>query len=204
MTDCVACLDPQNYAAIALKLQETAIHAEECIYALETSLREVTNPATIIATTSGVPNSNANILLNVTIANVTTYANSALTSYATATQWTTGMWQVGMNLTATATGAVTDNSYRELYVAVKAADITLSPAALPYPGYSQISMVTVTEPNTGNGVDMTISSVVALTRAEDQPVFFFRHGNTGSAMAIANGGQLWATRLGDVTSLRVV
>lgn len=204
MTDCVACLDPQNYAAIALKLQETAIHAEQCIYALETQLREVTNPQTIYCSVPSTPAMNADILSVMGINNTALYANSSLTSFYTATQWTTGVWQVGFYLNATASAGVTDNSYRELTVAVKDADITLSPASLPFPGYSQISTVSMTEPNSGSGVDLTISAVVVLDQVEQQPVFFFRHGNVASAMNIASTALVWATRLGDSTTLRVV
>lgn len=204
MTECVACLDPQNYAAVALKLQETATHAEQCIFALETSLRQATNPQTIYASVAAVPLVNANTVFVLGIGNTTIYSNSMLTQFYTASQWTQGVWQVGYYLNATASGAVTDNSIRELSVAVKDADITLNPTTMPFPGYSQLSTVTMTEPNSGSGVDMTISAVVVLDKPEQQPVFIFRHANVASALTLSATSLMWATRLGDTTTLRVV
>ena len=59
MTDCFTCAEPENYAAVALKMQETALRAESCIYDLENRLRGAVNQPTLI-----VPVSSAGILAN--------------------------------------------------------------------------------------------------------------------------------------------
>lgn len=195
--NCLDCPDEQNYAAIALQLQETALQAEACLYEAETLLRQVTNPQTIVINITGAePAVGANILLRIgSQANTVQFANSPRVNLvAGLTPWTPGVWSVGVAITASATGAVTVDSLRELFIQVLRTGtntVTLS------------SVVTTSEPNDGVGVDMCHNLIVELEAGEEFR-FYFRHGNTGSSVQVAAGGLYWATRLSDATALRVV
>ena len=75
MSNCLDCPDEQNYAAIALQLQETALQAEQCLYDAEVALRAAVNPATIVRTTSINQSVAANVKSSIgTISGVTTFA----------------------------------------------------------------------------------------------------------------------------------
>lgn len=198
MTNCLDCPEEANYAAIALQLQETALQAEQCLYAVETSLRQVTNPATIVISMVGAQGVAANTLSRIgqSSANVL-FANSPrVNMVAISTPWEPGVWEVGACITAIATGAVTVNTLRQLFIVVHhiGAPISQDPFT---------TSVTATEPNNGTGVDMTLTTTVVLEEG-DEVQFWFLHGNTGSSVNVSAGALFWATRLSDAQALRVV
>lgn len=202
MTNCVDCPHEENYAAIALQLQETALQAEQCLYAAETALRRVPNPNTTILTLT-----NANAYSSVPeytpmfgVQDIV-FSNSARTSLLFENPAPTGVWMVGCNFTAVATGAINDNTYRELTIAVWPSDISTTTTTLA-PATSWAT-TTVYEPNNGTGVDISALTVLEVGEAE-RIVFFFRHGNTSSTLNVPIGAFFWATRISDATALRVV
>lgn len=195
--NCLDCPDEQNYAAIALQLQETALEAEACLFAAETALRQVTNPQTIVFNVTGAePAVLANVLLRIgTSAGTVAFANSPrINMVQGAVVWTPGVWEVGCAITASATGAVTVDSLRELFIQVLRTGTSTTTFS---------SVITTSEPNDGVGVDM-IHSVILTIEAGEEIRFYFRHGNTGSTVQVAAGALYWATRLSDATALRVV
>lgn len=198
MSNCLDCPDPENYAAIALQLQETALQAEECLYEVETQLRRVTNPQTLLYTlsgpTAGIPVSTRT---RIGLTAGTAWANSDLTQWFTPLGFPPGVWQLGATVTATATGAVTVDSIRELFVTVRGLNDPTTAAD------RFAAVATCTEPNNGNGVDLTVSTVAVVNELE-KVEFFFRHSNAGSTVVVATGALFWGTRLSDATALRVV
>lgn len=198
MSNCVDCPDEQNYAAIALQLQETALQAEACLYAVETSLREVTNPETILLTMTGSQGAAVNVLTRIGGGvGTVTFANTPRINFLTTSiPWTPGVWEVGACITVTSTGAVTADSLRELFIITRRTnDSTAIPDTFQ-------SVLTMTEPNDGVGVDMSHTTVVVLDEGEE--IRFYIRTTNVTGVTVAAGALFWASRLSDASSLRVV
>lgn len=192
MTDCFTCAAPENYAAVALKLQQTAIDAENCIFALEQRLRGAVNPLTLIAPiTLGSFPSDAESIFGM---GTPTFHNSTYNNFNTAMP--RGIYQVGMYFTITAVGAVNDNTYRFARISTRS---VYSAASVPN---SQSVFQTTFEANTGNGMDMMLHTTVT-SDGTDKIQFFAQHGNTSSNCTTTNGVG-WVSRLSDLDAPRVV
>lgn len=192
MTDCFSCAEPENYAAVALKMQETALRAESCIYDLESRLRGAVNQPTLIVPISAVIP--VNTQSNITPTATPTFQNSSFSAF-NLTFTPRGVYQVGLAFTITATGAVNDNTYRFAVIYVR--DVY---DALTVPNKYNV-YETVFESNNGSGMDMAISTVVELD-GSDQVRFAAQHGNTSSTCSVT--GFAWLTRLSDLDAPRVV
>lgn len=192
MTDCFSCAEPANYAAVALKLQQTALQAEDCIYALETRLRAAVNMPTLI-----VPVSFAGVIANAqTILGfgTVTFQNSTITSFNAALP--RGVYEVGLSFNIAATGAVNDNTYRFAQIGVR-------PAGAPLSEPNSFNVFeTSFESNSGNGMDMAVHTVVE-SDGTDRVIFYAQHGNTSSSCDVTFG-LAWAIRLSDLDAPRVV
>lgn len=196
--DCFTCPEPANYAAIALQLQATARQAETCLYAAETQLRAAVNPQSFVFTSTVAQNVSANVSTPISGGtNTMTFTNMPLTSGAFPTQpLGEGMWHVGVCFNAIATGAVTANSYRLTTIRVRdQSQLVTGPDRFNALG-------SIFEPNNGTGVDVTFSTVVALS-ATDIVQLRFLHNNA-SSINLSVGLKLWATRLSDRFGLKVV
>lgn len=192
MTDCFNCADPANYAAVALKLQQTAIQAENCIYDLETRLRAAVNmPAFIIPVSAAGVIANFQTILGFGTA---TFQNSIITSFNNALP--RGVYEVGLSFNIAATGAVNDNTYRFAQIGVRP---TLAPLSQPN---SFEVFETSFESNSGNGMDMAVHTVVE-SDGGDRVIFYVQHGNTSSTCNVTFG-LAWAIRLSDLDAPRVV
>lgn len=196
MTVCVACAEPANFAAVALKLQSTALHAERCIYERQRKLRSATNQPTHV-TMSSAPLAGlaAGVhSLGSLLPGTTLFANSSLRVNGFPPP---GVYEVGCALQATASGAVTDNSIRALNVASK---LVSAPLDAPF---LYAAAETVRDPNNGNGVDMNLSATIVI---QDRQIFAFAfyHENAASTITIAAGAIFWMTRLSDQIATAVV
>jgi len=192
VTDCFTCATPQNYAAVALKMQETALAAESCIFELEQRLRGAVNqPALIVPATFGAFPDNSLVILSLGTA---TFQNSQFTSFFTPLP--RGVYEVGLSFTMTATGAVSDNTYRFARISTRNAYLPLSA-----PDKSTVYEI-VFESNNGAGMDMTLHTVVT-SDGNDVVRFLAQHGNTASTCTVTNG-LAWAVRLSDLDAPRVV
>lgn len=202
MTACLACMQASNYAAVALKLQRTALDAEACIYEMERNLRRVANPDTTIFTTTAlisVPISADLTPLVPSTGNeaITFSNNTGLSSIVSG--YTPGVWQIGAIVNAIASGAVNDNTYRNLYIRVRRS--LTDPDTVPD---FYRAMASATESNTGVGVDITLSATVVFITGNEQVEIAFQHGNAASAINISIGSTWWATKLSTQTTLGVV
>lgn len=194
-TDCYTCPEPANYAAIALLLQKTALDAEACIYPLEAQLRSASNRPTIVNITSSAPSVAANTRTQIAQSTTTTFSNSA--NLVTQNTLPAGIYEAGVWLNATAAGAVTDNSFRQLEIVVRGVnDASTVPDA--YNAYAIIY-----ESNNGNGMDMLLNTTVTLDGTQSIR-YFFTHANVASNVVIAAGAILWVTKISDLTVPRVV
>lgn len=192
MTDCFTCAEPENYAAVALKLQQTAIQAENCIYALETRLRAAINmPAFVVPVSAAAIPANAQVILGFGTA---TFQNSIITSFNNALP--RGVYEVGLSFNIAATGAVNDNTYRFAQIGVRP---LLAPLSQPN---SFNVFETSFESNSGNGMDMAVHTVVE-SDGGDRVIFYAQHGNISSSCNVTFG-LAWAVRLSDLDAPRVV
>lgn len=190
--DCFTCPEPENYAAVALQLQQTALQAESCIFALEQQLRGAVNmPALIVPVSAGGIAANTSFILSTGTA---TFQNSSYTSFGFPLP--RGVYQVGLSFTITATGVVNDNTYRFAQIGVRNFY-----APLTVPNRFNV-FETSFEANTGNGMDMGLHTVVE-SDGNDKILFYAQHGNTSSTMNVT-AGLGWAIRLSDLDAPRVV
>lgn len=191
MTGCFDCADPANYAAVALQMQETALDAEACIYALEQRLRGAVNLPTLIApvTASGIA---SNFQFSLT-PGTPTFQNSTFSAFNTLLP--RGVYQAGVFFTITASGAVNDNTYRFAMIYTRNAF-----DALTVPNKFTV-VETSFESNSGNGMDMTLHTVVE-SDGQDQVFFAAQHGNTSSNCNVS--GFVWVSKLSDLDAPRVV
>jgi hypothetical protein len=199
--DCFDCLQPANYSAVALELQQTALQAESCIFELERSLRSVPNSLTAIQTSTAdyafPSGTRADLGLSTTTTTFSTLSNTNFMFPGSTPVLPAGVWQVGAFVNAVATGAVNANSYRYLYAAVR--NVTDS-VSIPNVYTAEVSCF---EANIGNGMDMNLIATVVLNGKQGIH-FQFLHNNTSSTIAIKAGAIYWAHRLSDQIALKVV
>lgn len=199
MTNCLTCPEPENYAAVALQLQNTAMQAEACLFDLQKQLRNGTNPLTTVITSTGTESIAANVVQDLGVTSFTTnFANNPATQLTVlGPNLPVGVYQVGVALTATASGVVNDNTLRLVRIRTKRDG---TPSSAPD---DSVAEVTIYEPNNGAGSDMSLSTVVTLDGNQDL-IFSFFHLNTSSTITIAAGATYWWTKLSDQVALRTV
>lgn len=199
MTDCFDCMDPANYAAVALKLQETAFSAEACLFEAERSLRHAANLPTVIKTTTATQTINANLLttLNLQTAPLT-FTNSEYTmgNSSTFQVMPAGVWLIGCYLNAFTTGVTDDNTYRQLYLIMRR---PFAPTSEP----DKIKVTTSTFEAAQGSMDMMLCATV-VADGTTVPFFQFQHGNTSSTVGIPAGCIYWCHRLSDQIALKAV
>lgn len=198
------CPTPQNYAAIAKQLHETAVQAEERIYCTEQQLRSAVNRPTYVATTtanmgpfSATTANDTFSIFNSTIASTVNFNNHPTIAVDTAGRWTLGpgMWHMGCSVNLSATGGATDNSYRQLTL-VRRNNIG---------GPHTLDRVIQTTFETANSVVyyMTLSAILRVATFETVQ-FQFSHGNIASTVRIDTGATVWFTKISDSDVIRVI
>lgn len=200
MTDCLTCPEPQNYAAIALQLQNTALQAETCLFDLERQLRNGTNPLTTVVTSVSIEPVAANVLTDLGPQSAFTlnFSNwSTASIFELGTNLPPGVYQVGANVNAIAAGVVDANSLRVLRIRTKKAGTPTNAVA----DFSD--EITIYEPNNGTGSDMSIFTTVTLDGTQEL-LFSFTHTNTSSFINISAGARYWWSRITDQVALRAV
>lgn len=197
MSDCLDCPDEQNYAAIALQLQETALQTEQCIEPLAQALRAAANRPAYIEQTFVANNIAANVVTVIpTTAASEIFVNSNFNSFNGFTLDLPGVYQVGVRLQALPSGAVDNNSFRQLRIRVR----NVSDPASMEDRFT--ALLTTHEPNNGLGVDMSLSTTVVVEE-NDVVSFTFLHNNTSSSIDLIDNAY-WGVKLSDRNTLRVV
>jgi hypothetical protein len=202
------CPEPENYAAVAKQLHETALEAEQRIYCMEALLRSAVNRPTYVATTtvdmgpfsssSGLVPGGVFIFVPGTTAMTVNFANFVAPTYSNGWVLPTGVWHVGAFVATFSVGAANDNTYRQLRI--------LRSNTNPDDGsVFTLDEVAHTAFETANGVQilMTASAVFKLEE-QQRVVFLFRHGNTSSNVSIATGAIVWFTKLSDADVIKVI
>lgn len=206
----LSCPTGENYAAIALQMQETALETESRLIGLEQMLRAANNRPTILQVSTAAI---TGLLLNVegnigplgggafsTPFNNTGYAgNIDDPSQGLTTYLGDGMYEIGLYANLVASGAVTDNTYRMFTIAID----TLDPTVVGGFRRRVKGELTLYETNTGVGTDGVATLETRLT-SQDQIRILAKHGNTGSSVNASIGTWIWISKVSTPDAVVVV
>jgi len=209
------CMEPENYAAIAKKLHDTALIAEQQMFSLENQLRESLNKPTIVQATTaaetGLINGVANLIGPSFAGGITTiFNNSAFPNSFPIANFDTmsltlgeGMYEVGLWCQAEAEGAVNANTVRLFSIQQFTPDPTF--VSFQFNGLRPVSEASYTlfEPNVGGGVEIAFCGTFRIA-AGDRIFFTFSHLNTSSTMRVNAGATGWVHKLSDVSFTEVL
>lgn len=211
----LSCPEPDNYAAVAKQLHETALEAEDRIAALEYQLRSAANRPTIVQTTTALRTgiaANSDTLIGPSFGSgfTTTFNNTVLDSDEQIANndevfnvLGEGIYEVGFTCNAIPSGAADSNSFRVLRIQQYTPDPTSTgPLQLGGRLVNQASY-TLFESNVGNGVDVSLAGHFRIT-AGDWIFFTLLHSNTSSTMNISIGAIGWLHRLSDLSLTAVL
>lgn len=202
--DVLDCPEPENYAAVALQLQETALQAEARLYAVERTLRAAANRFTFVQTTTaaitGLTTGQFQSISPVFVANTVNFNNWPGRTSVTDSVFNPpggGLYQVGFYGNVIASGAVTDNSYRQLRISQ-----TRTPVGEVSDVTVDVAQATVFEANVGGGMDIIVTAVF---NAINGDLFRFEldHSNVGSTLNVSSGAIYWVTYLGSTSTVEV-
>lgn len=207
MTTPLSCPEPENYAAVAKQMHETALEAEARIFELEHLLRFAVNRPTLIQTTTvaitGLGANIDNLIGPGQTTSTRTFDNTALLSEKGVDEFDIfaelgeGLYEVGMFANVIASGAVDDNSIRSFRIVQQRPDPNLGVVTVQDSGY------TMFESNTGVGSDCCIVSHFRM-RTSDRLAFIFFHQNTSSTMNVSSGNIFWLHKLSDSSIIRTL
>lgn len=208
--DDLNCPEPENYAAVAKQLHETALQAEERIYCLEQQLRYAVNRETLVQTTtadmgpfassSGTTTDGGFTIFTTATASTLSFLNFELPPSEGSNGWRLppGMWHVGCYGATFSVGAANDNTYRQMRIIKGRTNPDTG-------GLEYLEEASGTAFETANGVQILITvSDVFKVEEGDRILFLFRHANTSSNVSIASGAIVWFTRLSDADVIRVI
>jgi len=197
------CPDPENYAAVALQLQETALQVEQRLYEVERTLRAAANRPTIVQTTTAALTGLASSLsfsdIQPGLATTTTNFNNMPFGWSYSfipVLPGPGGYDIGCCLNAIASGAVTDNSLRQ----VRIQQLRTVPGGGSVQDVVDSAEATVFEANVGGGMDITVVGTFHL-QPGDEITFEIRHQNAASTLNISSGAIYWTTFLGSETAV---
>lgn len=198
----LSCPEPENYAAIAKQLHETALQAEESIACLERAVRAAVNLPTAVSLktldTNVFPTSTEALIFDSWNANEYTvsFANSSLT-IDDQVRYPAGIYQMGMFIEPYAVGAVTANSIRACFIEIRNQAATGN--------FIRRADMYLLEPNNGLGNGMCLETV---QRVDEGNLIHFKfyHENAGSSMRIGVGTPAiaWITKLSDLNVTKVL
>lgn len=210
----LSCPDPQNYAAVAKQLHETALEAEARISSLEYQLRAAANRPTIVQTTTALRTGIAaatDSLIGPSFGSgfTTNFNNTLLDSDEQIANndevfnvLGDGIYEVGFTCNAIPSGVVDNGTNRIFRIQQYTPDPSSSGPLQMGGRLIDHASYTLFESNVGNGVDVSLAGQFRIT-AGDWIFFTLLHANTSSTMNIAIGAIGWLHKLSDL-SLRVV
>lgn len=211
----MACLTEENYAAIALAMQHTAMEAETRIYEFEHKLRAAVNPPTIIQTsTANITGMVANLVGEQSVGpfgggtfttgfnNTNSNRNIDETSRSLISEIGEGFYEMGIFVSLQPSGVVDDNTYRTLIIAVDRLDPTVISQVTPSERRVANAVYTTFETNTATPMDICLTLRFRLTSL-DRIKFLIEHGNTSSTLTALAGTIVWLTKISEDESVVV-
>lgn len=212
----MTCLTEDNYAAIALAMQQTALEAESRIFEFERLLRQAVNAPTIIQTsTANITGLIANLsgeqyvgpqgggTFTTGFNNTNSNRNIDETGRNLIGEIGEGFYEVGIFVQLQPSGVVDDNSFRAITIAVDRLDQTVISTLTPVERRVVSALYTTFETNTGTPMDICVTLRYKLT-ALDKIKFLLDHGNTSSTLNALAGTIVWLTKIGEDESVVVV
>jgi hypothetical protein len=205
------CPEPENYAAIAKQLHETAQQAEDRVYCIEKLLRYAVNRETYVATTTTTMGSfsssdGTNPLTGSAIFTsgqplTVNFANFPVEQIRlSGGQWLipAGVWHIGVYGASFCVGAASDNTYRQ--IRIRRSRVNPLNGSL-----DTLNEIAHTSFESANGVQILMNaSGVLRIDLDDRITFTFRHGNTASNVSIDVGAIVWFTKLSEADVSRVI
>lgn len=200
------CPDPENYAAVALQMQETALQVEDRLYLVERTLRAAANRQAFVQTTTaartGLTTGGFQPISPSSVANTITFTNwpgtgGSFFGFQIPTDTGPGLYEIGFYGNLIASGAVTDNTFRVVRLRQErvqpgvGTNVTVDSAE-----------ATIFEANVGGGMDLTVSGVFSMILGDSINVEL-SHGNTGSTLNVSSGAIYWVTYLGSPETVEV-
>ena len=195
------CMEPENAAAVAKKLHQTALLAESFIYTKEQLLRSAVNRPTAVET-STAPYTGLVIAFD---ENVSPPVTSNFINFPQDQPSDTvfnddgffrtlgeGIYEIGWAGNVIASGVADVASHRTF----KLRQVRPDPEAFLNPTIYTAGY-TVYEPNTGNGVDFSFSTMMRI-KPGDSVLFTINHGNNSSTLTLSTGSIFWMHKLSDV------
>lgn len=211
----LSCPQPDNFAAVAKQLHETALEAEARIAALEYQLRAAANRPTIVQTTTALRTglaSGTDSLIGPSFGSgfTTNFNNTILDSDEQIANndevfnvLGDGIYEVGFTCNAIPSGVADSNSFRVMRIQQYTPDPTSTgPLQLGGRLINQASY-TLFESAVGNGVDVSLVGEFRIT-AGDWIFFTLLHNNTSSTMNVSIGAIGWLHKLSDLSLTAVL
>ena len=209
----LTCPSDANMGAVAKQLHATALQAEQEIFVAEQQMRAAVNrPTVVVTSTAAITGISSGALQDLgstsfasTFDNTTGLFGSGSGSFGPfnfggfTTVVGEGLYEVGLCVTAVASGAVTDNSFRQFLIQHNRPD----PTAITGAREVQTTGILLFEPNTGVGVEASFLGHFRV-RPGDFFSYLFSHTNVGSTMNINSGMIMWATKVSDSTLTQVL
>lgn len=199
----LTCLADEDYAAIALYLQRTALAIEAALVAQEADLTAYTDRASVLFTTTvttTVVTGSGVLMPDGRTATLTSFTGAAVTgggvdvastgSTVTLTAARSGWYDFGGYCNVIAAGAVTLNSERLIYI--QARQVPDPPATVATITYQERSVDT----NTG-GENLVVAGLIYLLA--DRPVTLSQlvsHNNAASNVVTQIGAKMWLSFMG--------
>lgn len=213
----LSCLDGENYAAIALQMQQTALETEARIFALEQLLRRAANPYTIIQTsTANITGIIGNLAAEQSVGpagggSFTTLFNNTPSSLNIDESGRKligelggeGEYEIGIFVALQPSGVVNDNTLRAVTIAVDRLDPTVISTITPSETRVVRSVYTEFEANAGVPMDISVTLRYRLTTL-DRIKFLVDSGNTSSTLTALAGTLIWLTKIGTADSVVIL
>lgn len=201
----LSCPTPDSYAAIAKQMHETAVEAEERIFALEQTLRGAVNLPTMIQTTTvnqtGIGDSTDFVLGTTFTTNFLNFDVPAGTELFFDPEpfsvFPEGMYEVGFCATFVPSGVANLNSQRTFRINHLRPDPSMFTSTVDF------SQFTMYESGTGNGVNISMTAYFRM-RPLDSLLFTINHANIASTLTMELGAIFWMHRTSDANITVVV
>jgi hypothetical protein len=211
----IECMTPDNVAAVAKKMHDTALQVEQQIYEVENQLRESLNKPTIIqATTVNATGLAANTdhLIGPTFGGIvsTVFNNTSFPNSSPIANFDTlsitlgeGMYEVGFWCTAVASGVADAGTQRSFRIRHYTPDPSV--VGFLFNGLRLVNEISYTlfESNVGGGVEIAISGHFRL-RPMDRIFFTLFHQNTSSTLTVNAGAVGWVHKVSESSLTEVL
>lgn len=211
----LSCPSPDNFAAVAKQLHETAMQAEARIYEQERLLRAAANRPTIVQTMTALRSgiiSGSESLIGPTFGSgwASTFNNTAVDSDEQIANndevfnvLGDGVYEIGLFCNVIASGVADANTFRLIRIQHYTPDSSSTGPLQVGFALANHASFTQFESNVGNGVDTTLVAEFTI-KAGDIVFYTLQHNNTSSSLNVSIGAIGWLHKLSDLSLTAVL